>query len=84
VTTGCNTWNEGLDLVLHGDAEVVHDLLRLRQVADAFLAKYGRDWAFEVAEDGTFGGPVVYQLVPVQGLGFGKGPFSHTRWDFDD
>jgi len=84
VTTGCNTWNEGLDLVLHGDAEVMHDLLRLRQVADAFLAKYGRDWAFEVAEDGTFGGPVVYHLVPVQGLGFGKGPFSHTRWDFDD
>jgi hypothetical protein len=52
-------------------------------VADAFLAKYGSDWAFEVAEDGTFRGPVVYQLVPVQGLGFGKGPFSHTRWDFD-
>jgi hypothetical protein len=54
VTTGCNTWNEGLDLVLHGDAVVVHDLPLLRQVADAFLAKYGSDWAFEVAEDGTF------------------------------
>jgi hypothetical protein len=83
VTTGCNTWNEGLDLVLQGDAVVVHDLALLQRVADAFLAKYGRDWAFEVAEDGTFGGPVVYQLVPVRGLGFGKGPFSHTRWDFD-
>jgi hypothetical protein len=86
VTTGCNTWNEGLDLVLHGDAVVVHDLPLLRRVADAFLAKYGSDWAFEVGEDGTFRGPgvsVVYQLVPVQGLGFGKDPFSHTRWDFD-
>ena len=83
VTTGCNTWNDGLDLVLHGDAVVVHDLALLRQVADAFLAKYGSDWAFEVAEDGTFGGPLVYQLVPVQGLAFAKGPFSHTRWDFD-
>jgi hypothetical protein len=83
VTTGCNTWNEGLDLVLQGDAVVVDDVPLLRRVADAYLAKYGRDWAFEVAEDGTFGGPVVYQLVPVQGLGFGKGPFSHTRWDFD-
>jgi hypothetical protein len=68
--------------VLQGDAEVVHDLALLRQVADAFLAKYGSDWAFEVAEDGTFRGhgvPVVYQLVPVQGLGFAKGPFSRTR-----
>jgi hypothetical protein len=86
VTTGCNTWDEGLDLVVHGDAVVVHDLPLLQRVADAFLAKYGRDWAFEVAADGTFRGPgvsVVYQLVPVQGLGFGKGPFSHTRWDFD-
>ena len=88
VTTGCNTWNEGLDVVLMGDAVVVRDLPLLRQVADAFLAKYGSDWAFEVAEDGTFGGhgdgAVVYRLVPVQGLGFAKGPFSHTRWDFAD
>ena len=36
------------DLVLHGDAVVVHDLPLLRRVADAFLAKYGSDWAFEV------------------------------------
>jgi hypothetical protein len=88
VTTGCNTWNEGLDVVLLGDAVVVRDLALLRQVAGAFLAKYGNDWAFEVAEDGTFGGhgdgAVVYRLVPVQGLGFAKGPFSHTRWDFAD
>src|ERR1700749_2276481 len=73
VTTGCNTWNEGFDLVLHGDAVVVHDLSRLRQVADAFLAKYGSDWAFEVDEDGPFRGQVVvYEVVPVQALGFGK------------
>jgi hypothetical protein len=86
VTTGCNRWNEGLDLVLQGDAVAVRDLPLLRQVADAFLAKYGSDWAFEVAEDGTFGGPggsVVYQLIPVQGFAFAKGPFSHTRWDFN-
>jgi hypothetical protein len=44
--------------------------------------KYGDDWAFEVAGDGTFSGSLVYQLIPVQALGFGKDPFSHTRWDF--
>jgi hypothetical protein len=84
VTTGCNTWDEGFDIVLLGDAVVVRDL-PLQQVADAFLAKYGSDWAFEVAGDGTFRGhgvSLVYQLTPAQGLGFGKGPFSHTRWDF--
>jgi Pyridoxamine 5'-phosphate oxidase len=85
VTTGCNTWDEGFDIVLHGEAVVVRDLLLLQRVADAFLAKYGTDWAFQVAGDGTFRGhgvSLVYQLTPAQGLGFGKSPFSHTRWDF--
>ena len=85
VTTGCNTWNEGFDIVLNGEADVVRDLVLLEQVAAAFFGKYGSDWAFDVSEDGTFAGPngsLVYQLVPVQGLGFGKNPFSHTRWDF--
>jgi hypothetical protein len=83
VMTGCNTWNAGFDIVLHGEAVVVRDLLLLQQVADAFLAKYGNDWAFEVADDGTFRGSLVYQLNPAQALGFRKAPFSHTRWDFN-
>ena len=84
VTTGCNTWDEGVDIVLHGEVEIVRDLSKLQRLADAFLAKYGSDWAFEVEDDGTFRGPsLVYQLKPTQALGFGKGnPFSHTRWDF--
>jgi hypothetical protein len=85
VTTGCNTWNEGFDIVLHGDVEIMRDLSHLQTVADAFFAKYGSDWAFEVADDGTFNGPggaLVYRLTPTQALGFGKNPFSHTRWDF--
>lgn len=85
VTTGCNTWDQGFDIVLHGEVVVVRDLPLLQQVADAFLAKYGDDWAFEVTADGTFAGhgvSLVYQLSPAQALGFGKGPFSHTRWDF--
>jgi hypothetical protein len=86
VTTGCNRWDEGTDIVLHGDVEIVRDPSQLQRVADAFFAKYGSHWSFEVADDGTFNGPggaLVYQLIPTQALGFGKGdPFSHTRWDF--
>jgi general stress protein 26 len=85
VTTGCNTWDEGFDIVVHGQATVVRDRPLLQQVADAFLAKYGSDWAFDVADDGTFRGhgvSLVYQVAPEQALGFGKDPFSHTRWDF--
>jgi general stress protein 26 len=84
VTTGCNAWKEGFDIVLHGDVDIVRDVSRLQEVADGFLAKYGSEWAFEVADDGTFRGPaLVYRLSPTQALGFGKGnPFSQTRWDF--
>lgn len=83
VMTGCNKWNEGVDIVLHGEVEIVRDLSELQRVADGFFAKYGSDWAFEVADDGTFRGPaLVYQLRPTHALGFGKRPFSQTRWDF--
>ena len=71
VTTGCNTWDQGFDIMLHGEAVVVRDLPLLQQVADAFLAKYSHDWAFEVAADGTFHGhgvSLVYQLRPAQAL----------------
>jgi hypothetical protein len=62
---------------------IVRDVPHLQKVADAFLAKYGSDWAFEVTDDGMFRGPsLVYRLQPTQALGFGKGNFSHTRWDF--
>lgn len=85
VTTGCNTWNEGFDIVLHGEAVVTRDVTLLRRVAATFAAKYGSSWAFEVGDDGTFRHPgvaLVYRLAPEQALGFGKGPFSHTRYDF--
>jgi hypothetical protein len=87
VITGGNAWNAGFDTVLHGDAVVTRDLPLLRTVADAFAAKYGDDWAFEVNEDGTFGGhgvALVYRVTPAQALGFGKGEpsFSHTSYRF--
>ncbi|NRQ33382.1 pyridoxamine 5'-phosphate oxidase family protein [Nonomuraea sp. NN258] len=87
VTTGCNKWDDGLDLVLHGDAVTVRDPEVLRRVADAHTTKYGTAWAAEVGDDGVFRmhghEPVVFEVRPAQALGFGKtNGFSHTRWDF--
>lgn len=87
VTTGCNKWDDGFDIVVHGDAVVVRDQEVLRRVADAHTAKYGSAWAASVEDDGTFRmhdeTPLVYQVSPTQVLGFGKSEgFSHTRWDF--
>ncbi len=43
LTTRCNRLNEGLDLVVEGDATRVNDDAALRRVADAYESKYGSD-----------------------------------------
>lgn len=85
LTTGRNELGTGLDVVLEGRARQVDDPVRLRTVADAYVAKYGHDWAFAV-EDGAFahadgGRALVFALAPTTIFGFRKGEvFSQTRW----
>lgn len=85
ITTGCNTFNEGLDVVVEGAAVRVSDEARLGLVADAYASKY--DWHFTV-RDGAFHGDagnvaLVYEVAPATVFGFGKGePYSQTRWRF--
>jgi hypothetical protein len=87
LTTGRNTMDDGLDLVIEGRAKQVQDEDTLRRIAGAYLDKYGADWTFEV-RDGAFvgdgGRALVFAVRPVVGYGFAKGSaFGHTRWRFD-
>jgi hypothetical protein len=84
LATGCNALNEGLDLVVAGDAVQVSDAAKLQRLADLYDTKYG--WHFDV-RDGAFHGEggraEVYEVRPQTAFGFGKGePFSQTRWRF--
>lgn len=85
LTTGCNTFNAGFDIVVEGAAERMLDPNRLQRLADAYLAKY--DWRYTVA-DGAFAGEegnraLVFEVTPTTVFGFGKGePFSQTRYRF--
>lgn len=86
LTTGVNSWTEGYDVVVEGDAVRVTDEGRLRVLAAAWEAKYGPRWHYEV-RDGCFqhepGPAYVYAVAPHTVFGFGKGePFSQTRWRF--
>jgi hypothetical protein len=94
LTTGCNALDEGLDLVVEGDAARVSEEGKLRRIADVYEAKYGSDWRF-VVRDGAFyhdpgslrdtdpGEALVYEVAPSTAFGFGKGEsFSQTRWRF--
>ena len=90
LTTGCNSISEGLDVVVEGEAVQVGDDAKLRRIGDAYVAKYGEDWRFEV-RDGAFaqrGAPgnsrvPVFEVAPAKALAFRKGEeFSQTRWRF--
>ena len=81
--TGANTYEEGLDVVVEGEAVRVADDEGLDRVAAAFLDKYGEDWRFEV-RDGHFhhgGGPAtVFRIECHKALGFARGTAGQTRW----
>jgi nitroimidazol reductase NimA-like FMN-containing flavoprotein (pyridoxamine 5'-phosphate oxidase superfamily) len=87
LTTGRNSIEEGLDLVVEGDAVRVRDDAKLQRIADLYVSKYGPAWHFDV-RDGAFhhqaGQALVFEVAPSRAFGFTKGePFSQTRWRFE-
>ena len=87
LTTGCNGWERGLDVVVEGEAERVTDVARLAELATAWKGKWDGQWRFQpVAEgfshQGDEGIVHVFAVRPAKILAFGKDPFSHTRYVF--
>lgn len=88
LTTGRNSMREdGLDLVIEGDAVRVTDTPLLQRIADRYEQKYGPDWHFDVVDQGFSGHEgniaLVFAVAPTTAFGFGKGStFSQTRWQF--
>jgi nitroimidazol reductase NimA-like FMN-containing flavoprotein (pyridoxamine 5'-phosphate oxidase superfamily) len=88
LTTGNNTWARGLDVVVEGTAVRVTDQPALQRLADAYEAKYGSVWHWEVG-DGVFVGSgvdaaAVFQVAPAKVLAFAKDPHGQTRYRFTD
>ncbi len=86
LTTGNNTWAQGLDVVVEGTAVRVTDRDELQRLADAYEAKYGSVWHFDVA-DGMFrhsdgGGAAVFRIEPTKVLAFAKDPHGQTTYRF--
>jgi nitroimidazol reductase NimA-like FMN-containing flavoprotein (pyridoxamine 5'-phosphate oxidase superfamily) len=87
LSTGSNTWDKGLDVVVEGDAVPVTDEDVLRRLASAWTAKWDGRWQYQV-RGGAFRHPeaedpvLVFAVAPVKVLAFTKGTFSHTRHRF--
>jgi general stress protein 26 len=84
VTTGgmgADGWDSGRDVVVEGVAVRVTDADALQALADAWFAKYGDDWRFEVrcheffevghSGGGDGGGARVYRVKPSKVIAFG-------------
>jgi hypothetical protein len=88
--TGGSKFEDGLDVVLEGEAAPAEDEAERWGVADVFEAKYGPHMQ---TPDGTWAGlgdviraggnVLVYRVAPSTAFGFDKGErFSQTRWKF--
>jgi nitroimidazol reductase NimA-like FMN-containing flavoprotein (pyridoxamine 5'-phosphate oxidase superfamily) len=86
LTTGTNTWDHGLDVVLEGRVERITDSVALHRVAEAYAAKYGEPWAFQVLEDGFDQGDGtvtdVFRVVTDKVIAFAKEPHGQTTFRF--
>ncbi len=88
LTTGCNWWDQGLDVVVEGDATQITDDAVLAQAAGAFLTKWDGRWQY-TARDGCFRGidgsgeAMVFSVTPTKVFAHAKGdPFGATRHKF--
>lgn len=82
LTTGCNQWDTGLDIVVEGDALQVTDNETLEQLAEAWATKWDGRWHYEARSGGfhheSGGAALVFSVTPTRILAFAKGNFSHT------
>jgi general stress protein 26 len=84
LTTGCNTWDRGLDVVVEGEAQAVTDRETLERLAAGWATKWDGRWEFTAAdggfEDDGGGTALVFRVRPTKVLAFSKGTFTHTRY----
>lgn len=83
VTTGVNTWKDGLDVVIEGAAHRVTGRAELTGYADAYREKYSGEWDFAPTDDGFGEGDElahVFRVTPTKILAFAKSPHGQTRF----
>ena len=86
LTTGCNLWQEGTDVIVEGDAAKVIDHDLLQRLAQTWVTKWAGRWVWEVreggfqSEDGSRAD--VFRVRPSKVFAFAKQPFAHTTHNF--
>jgi general stress protein 26 len=91
LTTGRNDWDQGLDVVVEGEAERVIERQELERAAKVWTEKWDHSWQYVVGDD-CFHHPgddgetpeviLVFRVAPMKVFAFSKGNFSHTTHTF--
>jgi general stress protein 26 len=87
LTTGANTWDTGIDVIVEGIAAIVTDEVVLRKVAELFATQWDGRWQLEMRDgryrnhdDGNEWYGEVFQVTPTKVFAHSKGdPFGQTR-----
>jgi general stress protein 26 len=88
MTTGCNDWRGGIDVVVEGTAVLATDQAVLERLCEVWTTKWDGDtWGY-TARDGRMFHPggfevLPYTVVPSKVLAFAKGTFCHTVHRFE-
>lgn len=87
LSTGRNDWQDGIDVVLEGEARRENDQAVLEEIARAFLTKWDGQWEYQV-RDGKFFHPdgtevLLFSVSPQTVYAFAKGTFGHTVHRFE-
>ncbi|QKW37860.1 pyridoxamine 5'-phosphate oxidase family protein [Actinomadura sp. NAK00032] len=83
LTTGCNDWTQGLDVMVEGEARRVTDRPTLERLAAVWATKWTGQWQYQVADTGFVhngGEALVLAVKPTKILAFTKGTFTQTRY----
>lgn len=85
LATGCNDWDEGIDVVVEGEAVQVTDPAQLEKLVEAWASKWDGRWKY-AARDGAFhhngNTALVFSVRPDKVFAFAKGTFGQTRHRF--
>jgi general stress protein 26 len=84
LTTGCNSWDDGLDVMVEGEARRVTDRATLERLAAAWREKWDGSWQYEVGDDDFRQGSdhaLVYAVEPAKVLAFGRRRASDAAGD---
>jgi|ERR1022692_450364 general stress protein 26 len=88
LTTGCNDWREGIDIVVEGDALRTTDQVVLERLIETWRTKWDGRWEFSAREGNFYHSAgfevLAFSVVPNKILAFAKGTFGHTVHRFQD